>query len=233
MHSVLEMVPYQRVRPPEEYKGHFRETDVMVRLAKEYGFENVTVESFADGQAWQPTQGELWMTTPKSVKLFDIHDLALSLASLNANGDVSGELVDIGAGTAADFAGKDLTGKFVLSAQAVERPRPDLQPGHRQGRGRRAWASARSASSGRSTIPDQIVSTIGQRHQGRHRRLERDAAQARRAAGPAARAATRSRSARSSRACRCRRAASSCTPRFPATAARRRKSRSAATCTRA
>ena len=41
------------------------------------------------GQAWQPTQGELWMTTPKSVKLYDIHDIALSLASLNANGDVT------------------------------------------------------------------------------------------------------------------------------------------------
>ncbi len=119
IHSVLQMEPYQRVRPPEEYKGHFLETDVMVRLAKEYGFENVTVESFADGQAWQPTQGELWMTSPKSVKLYDVHDLALSLASLNANGDVSGDLVDIGAGTAADFAAKDLTGKFVLSAQAV------------------------------------------------------------------------------------------------------------------
>jgi len=118
-HSVLQMEPYQRVRPPSEYKGHFLETDVMVRLAKEYGFENVTVESFADGQAWQPTQGELWMTSPKSVKLYDIHDLALSLASLNSNGEVSGELVDIGAGTAADFASKDLTGKFVLSAESV------------------------------------------------------------------------------------------------------------------
>ena len=116
---VLEMEPYQRVRNPEEYNGHFRETDVMVRLAKEYGFENVTVESFAAGQAWQPVQGELWMTAPKSVKLYDIHDIALSLASLNSNGEVSGELVDIGAGTAADFADKDLTGKFVLSAQAV------------------------------------------------------------------------------------------------------------------
>jgi len=118
-HHVLEMVPWQRVRSPEEYKGHFLETDVMVKLAKAYGFENVTIESFAAGQAWQPTQGELWVTAPKSIKLYDIHDVALSLASLNSNGEASGELVDIGAGTAADFAAKDLTGKFVLSAQAV------------------------------------------------------------------------------------------------------------------
>ena len=32
MHHVLELVPYQRVRLPEEYKGHFRESEVMARL---------------------------------------------------------------------------------------------------------------------------------------------------------------------------------------------------------
>lgn len=120
MHNLLELVPYQRVRNPAEYNVHFQETDVMVRLAREYGFDNVSIESFAAGQAWQPTQGELWITSPKSTKLYDIHDVALSLASLNSNGDVSGELIDIGAGTAADIAAKgDLTGKFVLSAQSV------------------------------------------------------------------------------------------------------------------
>jgi aminopeptidase YwaD len=126
MHTLLDLVPYQRVRPPSEYNGYFRESEVMARLAKEYGFDNVTIEYFGDknaagerSMAWQPTQGELWMTAPKSVKLYDVHDVALSLASLNANGDSSGELVDIGAARAQDFEGKDLTGKFVLSAQAV------------------------------------------------------------------------------------------------------------------
>ena len=127
MHHILELVPYQRVRKPEEYNGHFRESNVMAQFAKDYGFENITIEQFADknadgtpAMAWQPTQGELWMTSPKSTKLYDIQDMALSLATLNSNGDVSGELVDIGAGTAADFAAKgDLTGKYVLSAQSV------------------------------------------------------------------------------------------------------------------
>ncbi|TAK15849.1 MAG: hypothetical protein EPO35_06395, partial [Acidobacteria bacterium] len=119
MHHLLELVPYQRVRKPEEYNVHFQESEVMAQFAKDYGFDNVTIESFAAGQAWQPTQGELWMTTPKSVKLYDIHDVALSLASLNSNGDVSGELVDIGDGSDAALANKDLTGKFALSADAV------------------------------------------------------------------------------------------------------------------
>jgi Peptidase family M28 len=123
MHHVLELVGYQRVRLPVEYEGNFRESEVMARFARQYGYSSVVIEKFgqtnAAGQpatAWQPTQGELWMTTPKEVKLYDIHDIALSLASLNANGDISGELVDGGQGRAQDLEGKDLKGKFVLSS---------------------------------------------------------------------------------------------------------------------
>jgi aminopeptidase YwaD len=117
MHTVLELVPYQRVRPPSEYQAPYQESRVIASRAKEYGFANVSVETFGETpQAWQPEVGELWMTTPKSVKLFDIQDVALSLASLNANGDFSGDLVNVGAGTAKDFEGKDVKGKFVLTS---------------------------------------------------------------------------------------------------------------------
>ncbi|HEX7938853.1 MAG TPA: M28 family peptidase, partial [Gemmatimonadaceae bacterium] len=118
MHHVLELVPYQRVRLPAEYSGPYRESKVIADFAKQYGFSNVTIETFGppNQTAWQPTQGELWMTTPKLTKLFDIHDLALALASLNANGDLSAELVDVSAGRPADFEGKDVKGRFVLSS---------------------------------------------------------------------------------------------------------------------
>jgi hypothetical protein len=123
MHHVLELVGYQRVRPPAEYEGHFRESEVMARFAREYGYRNVTIEKYgetnAQGQpntAWQPTVGELWMTAPRPQKLFDIHDVALSLASLNSNADLTGDLVDVGLGRAEDFEGKAVAGKFVLAA---------------------------------------------------------------------------------------------------------------------
>jgi hypothetical protein len=117
MHHVEELVPWQRVRAPEEYAGPMHESQVMARLAKEYGYSNVAIVAVpAAGTTPQPTQGELWMTAPRSRKLFDIHDLALALASTNANGDLSGDLVDVGAGRAPDFDGKDVTGKFVLSS---------------------------------------------------------------------------------------------------------------------
>jgi len=118
MHHLLELVPYQRVRLPSEYSGPYRETRVIADLAKQYGYTNIAVETFGppNQMAWQPTQGELWMTTPKLTKLFDIHDIALALASLNANGDLSAELIDLAAGRVADFEGKDVRGKFVLSS---------------------------------------------------------------------------------------------------------------------
>ena len=115
MHHVLELVPYQFVRPPSEYQGHFRESEVMAKLAKEYGFSNVAIEDYPTGQTNQPVVGELWTTTPKSVKIYDIHDIPESLASTNANGDISGELVNVGQGTAQEVDSKDVKGKFVLS----------------------------------------------------------------------------------------------------------------------
>jgi Zn-dependent M28 family amino/carboxypeptidase len=117
MNTVLELVPYQRVRPPSEYDGPYRESRVISQFARDFGFSNVTVEKFGPTtKTWQPTQGELWMTTPKSIKLLDIHDIALALASLNANWDLEGDLVDVGPGRAEDFEGKDVTGKFVLTS---------------------------------------------------------------------------------------------------------------------
>ena len=117
MHHVLEFVPYHRVRPPEEYQGPYRESRVVADFARSYGFDNVSIEVFQEGgTAWQPTRGELWMTTPRSVKLFDIYDVALTLASLNAVGDLRGELVDVGSGRSEDFEGKGVTGRFVLTS---------------------------------------------------------------------------------------------------------------------
>jgi hypothetical protein len=115
MHHVLELVPYQFVRPPAEYSAHFREAEVMAKFAKEYGFSNVAIEDYPTGQTYQPVVGELWTTSPKSAKIYDIHDIPESLASTNANGDISAEIVSVGMGTNQDFEGKDVKGKFVLS----------------------------------------------------------------------------------------------------------------------
>ena len=158
MHHVLDLVPYQFVRPPSEYQGHFRESEVMAKYAKEYGFSNVAIEDYPTGQTYQPVVGELWTTTPKSVKIYDIHDIPESLASSNANGDISGELISVGQGTPQELEGKDLKGKFVLS----------LAPSGLGGVYTRAVAAGAIGALGISAIgagdraadfPDEIVST--------------------------------------------------------------------------
>jgi hypothetical protein len=118
MHHVLELVPYPRVRPGSEYQGTFRETDVMVKLAREYGFSSVEVESFpSQGQSWQPSQGELWMVEPEVRKLYDIYDVAVSLAANSEPGDVTAEVVDVGTGARNDdYANKDVQGKIVFGS---------------------------------------------------------------------------------------------------------------------
>jgi len=126
MHHVLELVPYPRVRPHREYEGHFRESEVMARFAREYGYTDVAIESFpSGGRLWQPVRGELWMTSPTERKLYDIYDVAVSLAANSANGDVTADLVDVGVGARAeDYAGTDVKGKIVLgsaSAGALQR----------------------------------------------------------------------------------------------------------------
>jgi len=158
MHHVLQLVPYQFVRPPSEYRGHFRESETIARLAKDYGFANVAIEDFPTGQTWQPTVGELWVTSPRPEKIYDLQDIPESIAATNANADLTGELVSVGQGAAQDFEGKDVKGKFVLS----------LAPGGLGGIYARAVQAGAIGVLGISAIgagdrsvdyPDQIVST--------------------------------------------------------------------------
>ena len=118
LHNVMDMVAYPRVRTRAEYEGHFLESVIMERWAREAGFKNVEIESFpSPGASWWGSQGELWMVAPESRKLFDIYDVAISLCSGSQTGDVTADVVDVGVGgRAEDYAGKDLKGKIVLGS---------------------------------------------------------------------------------------------------------------------
>ena len=118
LHHVLELVPYPRVRPLTEYELTFRESEVMAKFAREYGYSNVEIESFpSQGRLWQPIQGELWMVEPEARKLCDIYDVAVSLAANSESGEFQAEVVDVGSGSRGeDFAGKDVQGKIVLGS---------------------------------------------------------------------------------------------------------------------
>ena len=98
------------------------------------------------------------MTTPVSRKLYDIHDVALALGQGTPTGDVSGELIDVGAGRAQDLEGKDLTGKVLLSSSGLG---PFAQAAT-QGGGRHH----RLHRAAPERLPDQIPDTRFARPQG-------------------------------------------------------------------
>ena len=210
MHHILELVRYQRVRLPVEYEGNFRESEVMARFAREYGYSNVKIEKYgetnAQGQpntAWQPTQGELWMTTPKSRKLFDIHDIALTLATLNSNGDIYGRAGGRRPGTRAGLRGQGRDRQVRAGSLRRRRRRRATPRPSRTARSARS-ARARSATSARMTIPNQIVSQQANATQPNTRRPGTSRRRSRATCRRCCSAGRRSRCGRSSRARRCR-----------------------------
>jgi aminopeptidase YwaD len=118
LQATIEMAPYPRVRPRSEYEARFRESEVVERLAKEYGFRDVAIESYPSPMnSWIPVQGELWLVEPEARRLYDIHEVVISLCSGSESGDVTAELMDVGVGgRPEDYQGKDVGGKIVLGA---------------------------------------------------------------------------------------------------------------------
>jgi aminopeptidase YwaD len=121
-HHVLEMCPYERNRPAEEYQGTYRESAYAEAKAKEYGFSDVHIERFPLGsKQWDGEMAELWVTAPGPPQLITRYrDVPTTLATGSRSGDVEAELVYAGRGdTVDDYKGKDVTGKIVLVSGPV------------------------------------------------------------------------------------------------------------------
>ena len=120
---VLEMCPYERNRPAEEYtSGTYRESAYAEAKAKEYGFSDVHIERFPLGsKQWDGEMAELWVTEPGPAQLISRYrDMPTTLATGSRSGDVTAELVYAGRGdTADDYKGRDVKGKIVLVSGPV------------------------------------------------------------------------------------------------------------------
>jgi len=131
--NVLEMCPYERVRPAAEYNGTYREAEYATRMAKLYGYTDAHVERFPMPQKqWAGEMAELWISfppapngppgvvTPTKILLTRYSDLPATLATGSHSGDVTAEIVYVGRGdTDADYAGKDVKGKIVFASGPV------------------------------------------------------------------------------------------------------------------
>jgi hypothetical protein len=122
---------HHRMRGSEGYRAA---AELIRDRLRDYGLEEVDVISLpADGRifygtqrsrpAWNASFAELWEERQEGGRWADAERVAswadqpISLAQDSASGAAEGELVDVGAGTsAADYAGKDVRGKIVLTS---------------------------------------------------------------------------------------------------------------------
>jgi aminopeptidase YwaD len=122
---------HHRMRGSEGYRAA---AELIRDRLRDYGLEEVDIVSLpADGKifygtqrsrpAWNASFAELWEESQQGGRWADSERVAswadqpIGLAQDSASGAAEGELIDIGAGTAAaDYAGKDVRGKLVLTS---------------------------------------------------------------------------------------------------------------------
>ncbi|HVE71081.1 MAG TPA: DUF4910 domain-containing protein [Thermoanaerobaculia bacterium] len=112
-------------------RGFRAASEQIVAELKRYGYEDAHIESLtADGTifygtqrsrpAWNAERGELWELDGSDAHVHRIaswESAPITLAQDSHSADVTGELIDVGAGTAdADYANKDVKGKIVLTS---------------------------------------------------------------------------------------------------------------------
>jgi len=123
-------------------KGFRAAAEFVAAQARQYGLEEVTVHEFpADGHTmygtqkarlgWDPEFAELWEVrvdgarTIPVTRIASFEDIPVILAEDSDSADVTGELVDVGAGTSEhDYAGKNVRGNLVLTSS----PPGDVAP---------------------------------------------------------------------------------------------------------
>jgi aminopeptidase YwaD len=115
----VQMLSATRDRQPAEYQNEFFETTYLREQAALAGLTDVLVEFFPTRDVWDAEEGDLWLVQPVRKKIGSLNQVPSSLASGSMNADVEAEVVYVGAGREADYAGKDVTGKIVLGSGSV------------------------------------------------------------------------------------------------------------------
>ena len=128
------------------------EANWVAAKAREYGLTDVKIMWLGGGgKPWNVTAGEAWIVEPEEIKLGDILESPLRVATNSRSADLTAELVDVGAGTSdADYEGIDVKGKVVLAsgnASAVQR----------QAVWKHGAAGVISYSPQRAYFPDQVA----------------------------------------------------------------------------
>lgn len=90
------------------------------RKAREYGLQDVRlIRQASTTRPWNATFADLWIDGPLPARIASTIQSAAHLADYSRAADVRAELIDIGGGTAAELAGKELAGRIVLTTGSV------------------------------------------------------------------------------------------------------------------
>ncbi len=115
----VQFLAVNRDRQAEEYANAYFESIYIEKMAKQYGLSEVQIEFFPNRDQWDAEEADLWLIQPTKKKLASLNMVPTALAQGSMNADVEAELVYVGQGREADYAGKDVKGKIVLGSGSV------------------------------------------------------------------------------------------------------------------
>lgn len=108
------MTHYHRPRGGSD--GLWKVAEYVERVANEFGLADVQlIKQASTTRPWNAQFADLWIVEPEPERIASTIQSVLHLADYSRSTDVTGELVDIGRGTSAEYEGTDLTGKVVLT----------------------------------------------------------------------------------------------------------------------
>ncbi len=110
----VQFLAANRDRQTQEYQEQFFETTYIRDMARQYGLSDVQVDFFPTRDVWDAEEGDLWLVQPRKEKIASITIVPTALAQGSRSADVEAEVVYVGLGREADYAGKDVKGKIVL-----------------------------------------------------------------------------------------------------------------------
>lgn len=90
------------------------------RKAKDYGLTDVSlIKQASTTRPWNATFADLWIDGARPERIASTIQSAAHLADYSRPADVRAELIDIGGGTVAELAGKEVAGRIVLTTGNV------------------------------------------------------------------------------------------------------------------
>jgi aminopeptidase YwaD len=115
----VQFLAANRDRQPEEYQTQYFETTYIRDMAMQAGLSDVQVDFFPSGDVWDGEEGDLWLVQPRKEKIASLNQVPTALAPGSRSVDVETEVVYVGQGRDADYAGKDVKGKIVLGSGSL------------------------------------------------------------------------------------------------------------------